>query len=242
MGRHYYSPRRRSAESNTQLDYTRRFLLRSTFRFMRNLVADYQGHLNDEDFFAPVASRIGDTVLRRIFNGSTAPALRRTLLELDRDDKIDLSGESPETLLHRLWEHPRTNAKFRELLTAHLDSELERMRELWGDDPAPEERRFAELREFFRLTRAESDLVLLSRLTLGFWNCDDLRGTISYGKFNRFACALGIPEAELQKIGREDGRLRQLECVDEDLDFNRKLLPFLSGADDTPLAANYYSA
>ena len=97
-----------------------------------------------------------------------------------------------------------------------------------------------ELREFFQLTPAECNLLLLSRLALGFWHCDDLRGAISYGKFNRICCALGITEAELQKIGREDSRLRQLECIDEDLDISRKLLPFLSGADDTPLADNYY--
>ena len=185
MGRRYYSPRRRKATVNAELDYTQRFLVTSTFRFMRNLVASYRGHLNDEDFFSPIASRLDGTSLRRIFDRCTTPTLRRALLGLRKDDEIDLSGESPESLFHRLWENSRTNAKFRELLTSRLDSELDRLNELWVNDPAPEKARLEELREFFQLTPAECNLLLLSRLALGFWHCDDLRGAISYGKFNR---------------------------------------------------------
>jgi len=63
---------------------------------------------------------------------------------------------------------------------------------------------------------------------------------MTYGKFNRIACALEITESQLQQITSEHSRLRKLDCLDSDLDFNKDLLAFLSGADTTPLEENYY--
>jgi len=232
--------RRRKNLNNRALDYNRRFLVASAFRFMRNFLSRHLGHLNDDDFFTPASDRIPAETLRKIFTASATPAVRRAILNLEKGEKICLDRENPETILFKLWEHPSCNQKFRTLMIEHLDAELLILENSLRDDPAPDAGRFQELKAFFKLSDAECDLLLLSRLAEGFWHCDDLRGNLSYGKFNRFASALGISDEELQKISCEESRLRKLECIDADLDFNRRLLPYLSGADSTPLYKHYY--
>lgn len=196
---------------NRELDHSQRFLIASAFRFMRNLLERYQGHLNDTDFFEPVADRLPLETFRRIFNASAVPSLRKKLLDLGRDEKIDLACETPKEVLHKLWEHPACNPKFRSELIEHLRAELLIYGSSLRDDPAPDAEGFAEFQKFFKLSDAETDLILLARLAKGFWECDDLRGSLSYGKFNRLACALGIPESELRSISDSDSRLRKLE-------------------------------
>ena len=231
---------RKNLMSNRSLDYSRRYFVASVYRFMRNFLERHQGHLEDEDFFKPVADRIPMKTLRKIFNASAAPSIRRVVLRLEKGEKIVLESEDPDMILLRLWEHPATNQKFRAELMNYLDSELAGFQASLKEDPAPDEQRFQELKAFFKLSDPECDLLLLSRMAVGFWSCDGLRGKLSYGKFNRFASLLGIEEGALQQISNEESRLRKLECIDEDLDFNRKLLPFLSGADKTPLYKKYY--
>jgi len=235
-----YSMRHGKNLNNRALDYNRRFLVASTFRFMRNFLSRHLGHLNDDDFFTPVSDRIPAETLRQIFTASATPAVRRAILNLEKGEKTCLDRENPETILFKLWEHPACNRKFRTLMIEHLDAELQILESSLRDDPAPDAGRFQELKAFFKLSDAECDLLLLSRLAIGFWECCDLRGNLSYGKFNRFASALGISDEELQKISCEESRLRKLECIDADLDFNRRLLPYLSGADSTPLYKHYY--
>lgn len=225
---------------NRELDYTQRFLIASAFRFMRNMVERYQGHIHDDDFFCPVADRLTPEAFRRIFNASTTPALRRALLELDKDEKVNLAKENPKEILQKLWEHPQSNPKFRAALDEHLQVELVRIQASLRSEPSTDAERFAKLAEFFKLSESERDLLLLGRLAEGFWSCDELHGALSYGKFNRFASAIGVSDAELQRISKPDARLRKLECVDEDLDFNKDLLPYLSGADDTPLEDTFF--
>lgn len=236
-----YSTRyRKMLLNNRALDYSRRFLVASTFRFVRNFLSLHLGHLNDDDFFKPVSDRLTPNMLRDIFSASATPAVRRKIMNLEKGEKLCLERENPETILFKLWEHPASNQKFRAALSEHLTTELLMLESSLRDDPAPDGKRFQELKDFFKLSDRECDLLLLSRLAEGFWSCDDLRGHLSYGKFNRFASLLGIGEEELHKISSEESRLRKLECIDEDLDFNRCLLPFLSGADSTPLYQHYY--
>lgn len=227
---------------NRELDHNQRFLIASAFRFMRNLLERYQGHLNDTDFFEPVADRLPLETFRRIFNASAVPSLRKKLLELGRDAKIDLAGETPKEVLHKLWEHPACNQKFRIELIEHLRAELLIYESSLRNDPSSDAKRFVELQKFFKLSDVETDLVLLARLTEGFWGCDDLRGNLSCGKFNRLACALGITESELRIISNPGSRLRKLGCVDRDLDLNCDLLPYLAGADSTPLEDAFFKA
>ncbi len=235
---HYPMRHRRMPWNNQSLDYSRRFLVASMFRFLRNFLTHHLGHVNDDDFFSPIADRIPPDALKAIFHASTTPALRHVLLNLNEEENLNTTP--PTLVLLKLWEHPKTNAKFRTALSDYLTAELEVLEKSLRDDPAPDARKFQELQEFFRLSDAERDLLLLSRLACGIWSCDDLRGRISYGKFNRYASLLGISEAELQKISGSESRLRKLECLDDDLDLNPQLLPFLSGADTTPLWKKYY--
>lgn len=226
---------------NHELDHAQRFLIYSCFRFLRNFLDRYRGHIQDNDFFRPVAERITPELFQRIFMASATPALRRRLLNLDKGEKADIQQENSSQLMLKLWEHPASNSKFRVALGEYLYAELIQLAALQKENPAPDAKRFEDLRSFFKLSDAEHDLLLLARLAEGFWACNELRGNLSYGKFNRFACALGISDTELQKISNPDSRLRKLDCLDRDLDFNKDLLPYLCGADNTPLENNFFS-
>lgn len=112
MGR--YSKRNKATIVNSELDFSQRFLLANCYRFARNFIQTYQGHLEDEDFFDPITKRITPTWLKRIFTQCTTRAQARTMLNLEKDDDIDISGEDPNELLLKLWEHPYSNPRLRE--------------------------------------------------------------------------------------------------------------------------------
>lgn len=241
MANYRYHKRNNQAIGNRELDYNQRFLIYSGFRFLRNFLERYRGHLKDDDFFRPVAERILPDSFRQLFMASAAPALRHVLLELGKGEKVNFPRENPAELMHELWEHPASNPKFRAALGEYLDAELLMLRSSLENNPASDAKRFEELGAFFKLSESECDLLLLRRLAEEFWNCDDWRDGFSYDKFNRLACALGISDAELQRITKPDARLRKLNCLDGDLDFNKDLLPYLCGVDDAPLEYNYFS-
>ncbi|MDD2478726.1 MAG: AAA family ATPase [Victivallaceae bacterium] len=241
MANFRYRKRSKQTAGNRELDYTQRFLVASTYRFMRNFLERHQGHLNDDSFFAPVAERVDSDSLYKILKTSATPSLQRILLKLKKEEKANLFMENPTELMHKLWEHPKSNQKFRTALGKYLDDELSILQDSLQRDPAPEAKRFQELGGFFKLSEFECDLLLLRRLAEGFWSCDDWGGSITYGKFNRISCALGVSEAELRRMTKPDGRLRKLQCLDGDLNFNFDLLPYLCGADDTPLEENYFA-
>ena len=156
------------AEHNRELDYTQRFLILSCFRFMRNFIQRYHGHIEDGDIFSPVTGRLGIPAFRRIFYASATPALRRSLLKLDKDEKINLAGEDKNELFQKLWEHSASNRKFRDALNDHLAAELLRLQAEWQGEPAPDEARFSQLVKFFKFSPDEADFLLLSCLVTGF--------------------------------------------------------------------------
>lgn len=240
MVSHRFRGRSKTVGVNLKLDHSRRFQFYSGFRFLRNFISSYQGHVRDEDFFRIVASRMMPETFRRVFIASTTPAFRRSLLKLDKGEKIDLSCENSMEIMLKLWEHPASNLKFRTALSNYLDAELLLLDASLRNDPASDAERFAKLGKFFKLSQNECDLLLLAYLAQEFWECAELRGTITYSKFHRFSCALGIPENELQKISSPNARLRMLECLDSDLDFNCDLFSYLSGVDNTPLENAFY--
>ena len=235
-----YSRRNKAAIVNSELDFSQRFLLVNCYRFARNFIQTYQGHLEDEDFFDPITKRITPTGLKRIFSQCTTKAQARTMLQLDKDEKIDISGEDPNNLMLKLWEHPYSNPRLRSALTPWLDAQILMLETSLKEHPAKDAERFAELQRVFRLSDLETDLLLQRRLAFGLWDCHAFTGELSYGKFNRIACALGISDGELQNISNQDSRLRKMDCIEKDLDFNRHLLPFVSGADTAPLEENFY--
>lgn len=239
MGR--YSKRNKATIVNSELDFSQRFLLANCYRFARNFIQTYQGHLEDEDFFDPITKRITPTWLKRIFSQCTTKALARAMLRLEKDEKIDISGEDPNELLLKLWEHPYSNPRLREKIALWLDAQIPLLDSSLREHPAKDAERFAELKRVFRLSPQENELLLQRRLAYGLWDCRTFSGELSYGKFNRIACALGISDGELQKISNQDSRLRKLDCLEKNLDFNRHLLPFVSGADTIPLEDNYFT-
>ena len=82
MVSHRFRGRSKTVGVNLKLDHSRRFQFYSGFRFLRNFISSYQGHVRDEDFFRIVASRMMPETFRRVFIASTTPAFRRSLLKL----------------------------------------------------------------------------------------------------------------------------------------------------------------
>ncbi len=238
-----YQYRRRGGKlgKNYELDYSRRFLIYSAFRFLRNFIGHYRGHVIDDDFFMPATERASQERFKKIFFASATPSLRRILVKCKPGEKIDLSCENPAELMRKLWEHPASNGKFRMALREFLDVEILMLGASLKNDPAPDAERFMTFANSFKLSEIERDLLLLRRLAAGFWCCEEWSGRLSYEKFNQIACGLGISEAELQALTGDDARLRRLECLDKDLDFNRDFLPYLCGVDDSPLENKYYA-
>lgn len=163
------------------------------------------------------------------------------MLNLEKDDDIDISGEDPNELLLKLWEHPYSNPRLREKLALWPDAQIPLLDSSLREHSAKDAERFNELQRVFRLSPQESELLLQRRLAYGLWDCRTFSGELSYGKFNRIACALGISDGELQEISNQDSRLRKLDCLEKNLDFNRHLLPYVSGADTIPLEDNYFT-
>ena len=119
------------------------------------------------------------------------------MLNLKKDEKIDISGEDPNELLLKLWEHPYSNPRLREKLALWPDAQIPLLDSSLREHSAKDAERFNELQRVFRLSPQESELLLQRRLAYGLWDCRTFSGELSYGKFNRIACALGISDGEL---------------------------------------------
>lgn len=182
---------------NRELDFSLRFLLEACYRFTRNFLQNYHGHLEDEDFFDPISQRMPSAILKRIFTQCTTRVQARAMLNLKKDEKIDISGEDPNELLLKLWEHPYSNPRLREKLALWPDAQIPLLDSSLREHSAKDAERFNELQRVFRLSPQESELLLQRRLAYGLWDCRTFSGELSYGKFNRIACALGISDGEL---------------------------------------------
>ena len=167
--------------------------------------------------------------------------MRLKLLKLEKDEKIDLAGENPADIFGMLWEHSYSNQKFRLVLSEYLDKQIIALSASLEKEPDLAGDKFRQLGELFKLEPVEIELLILARIVAGeLWPTDDFRGGASTGKICRISSALGISDEELQRISKPDGRLRRLNCIDENLDFNKELLQFLGGIDDEPLANRYF--
>lgn len=229
-------------EKNEELDFVWRFLYLKIFQYFKNLTTHYRGHLQDSDSFNPIASHLDADELKTMFNKCTTPAVRIKLLNQKEGTKVDISGDNPNDILRMLWECPHSNAKFRVAIGKYLDGQISRLNASLEKEPDAAVDRFKQLGDLFKLEPVELELLILSRVVVGdLWFSSDLHGDLSFGKMNRFACSLGISFEQMQKISKTDGRLRRLNCIDENLMFNNELLQYLSGVDDEPLVNRYFT-
>ncbi len=229
-------------KNNESLDYVCRFFYFKIYQYLKNLVQNYRGYINDLETFKPIAARISIEEFRRIFNQCTTPRLRLKLLKLKKGEPVELDLENPPEIFGMLWDNSYSNPKFRLALVEYLDKQITALSASLEKEPDPAGAKFRQLGDLFKLEPMEIELLMLSRIVAGeLWPTEDFRGSVSSGKISRIASALGIADEELQRISKQNGRLRRLNCISYNLDFNKELLQFLGGLDDQPLSNCYFT-
>jgi len=231
----------RSQWVNDVRDEGNLFLLETCLRFTANLCANYKGPIDDRDAFTPVAKVMRRQKVLQIFYACTTEAVRKELESHDSGRIRVPADESPQVLLKALWQHPKSNPKFRRELTVWLKF-AEATLVAWQLEHAdPTKVRFEEIGRLFNLSDREKDLLIAAALIdLDVWPYDDLKGKMTPSKRVIVSSILGLAESEYLAMIKPTSRLRRYDCLDDEGDFNDELRPYIMGMDDTPLASRYF--
>ncbi len=221
------------------------FFRAKTLKFILNFLRREKGRIEDCDFFNFIAEVLGPRQAIKLARVSRDP---QYLNDLTRRQLAAGREVSPLNLLMERWNEPRTHRPFAKALLAALEKKLAQAEKHATAATARSVlyQRFQDMIRLFSLNECEADLLLLAYVRhAGIWCWTDLgRRRGSGGRFDRvqLMCqALGVPLSVGAKYLWKSARLRTLSCLDDTLDFNSELEPFLLGFADEPLASNYFS-
>ncbi len=219
------------------------YLCAKILRFVLNFLEQDNGSLDDCDFFVFIVRTLGREATIKLARKSCPldGLTRRTQNHLEAGQGV------PQNILSELWSESQTRPLVKKALLAALTKkrgQLERAAAATADKNVLQHR-FAEMVRLFGLDECESNLLLLAYASYAeIWRWTEIGvGRSDPSAFQRLwlMCqALGIPVALGGKYLHKTGRLRSFGCLDNDLEFNSDLEPFLVGLTDQPLASKYF--
>ena len=211
------------------------FRLTEAMRFFRNLLANCDEHIGDDDVFAAPAMLTTRVEIRSWYKSSLSNELRKSIEKEERDrDSICFADPVPE-LLRCIWSQRPARPYFRRF--------METLAPKAGKGTDVFSARVDEFCALFHLGRLERDLLLV-----GYFIWTDLLEwpTGRSGHSNRdarveaMAMYVDRSVAEVRAALASDAPLGRCGAFDEDLDFSRSLCGFLSGADKEPLVNRFF--
>ena len=213
------------------------FLFNKLMGFWLNMVKNYRDDVHDDDFF---------DILRNCFDHEKAVDLIKTAFtdkELEemqksrsRCNRLDLS-DSLDSIFQAIWNHERSRSKCRVVLESIHDYMVEH------DSKGGEEfleKRFKEIKRLLKLSDLESEILMLAYVksqTCFDWpvRVEDREKPLYY------AMALDRSYGEVSKVMNAKGKLRKFGLLDNDWDFNCRVLSgYMDGTDADALERRFY--
>jgi len=215
-----------------------KFLFGKLVQFWLNMVKNYRGDVQDDDFF---------DIVRNCFDHDKAielveAAYSRTEIESmrksrARSSRLDLS-DSLDDVFQALWNHDEGRDKCRIVLESigeYMISDCGRSRK-----SETLETRFSEIGRVLNLNALELDVLMLAYVksqTCFDWPCrvEDREKPLYY------AMALDRSYAEVLRVMNAEGKLRKFNLLDNDWDFNNRVLGgYVDGVDADAIERRFY--
>ena len=213
------------------------YLLNKLLGFWGNMVKNYRGDVQDDDFFNILRSNFDhDKAVELIETAYTSEEIRKMGEIRSRRNRLDLD-DPLDNLFQCLWNQEKGREKCRIILQAIKDYII-------ADAPKtknePMERRFMELKRVFRLSDLEFDVLMVAYVysqTCFSWP----RRVEGRDKPLLYAMALDRSYSEVMQVMNAKGRLRKFNLLDSDWDFNcRTIGGFIDGTDDETIERRFY--
>jgi len=213
------------------------FLFTKLMTFWGNMVKNYEGDVQDNDFF---------DVIRNCFDHGRAIELIEAAYSIEeikemtgrRSRRVRLDLDDPlDDVFQVLWNDEKSREKCRVVLQSIKDFLLA------DNDRAKKEMleaRFLELKRVFKLSDIEYDVLLMAYVrsqTCFSWPLRvDARDKPLY-----VAMALDRSYAEILKVMQANGKLRKYNLLDGDWDFNcRSIGAYIDGVDSETIERRFY--
>ena len=198
------------------------YLLGKLMEYWRNMVRNYNGDVRDSDFFDIIASRCPhDRALKLIKGVYSRNELKEMETARSRLCRLNLS-DGLESIFQALWNHKGARAKCKAALEGVYGCIVKDIGRRTGR-PEPIEGRFSEIKRLLKLSDLEKEILILSYVKAR--TCFDWPVRIDdHEKPLYYAMALDRSYAEVSTTMTANGRLRKFGLLDDDWDFNWRVL------------------
>lgn len=219
------------------------FYTETCFRFLKNVFSNYKGTLADRDIFQRIGDVMATNKLASILYASTTEAIRKELERREYGRIIEQQDEEPKDILMALYKHPKSNTLFRHKLVEWLNYAQKRLSDWQQTKPDPAKGKFEELRTLLDLSAVEFDILLsVTLFDNGMLDSTDFKQHRGLARDHviKMAVLVGVSESDYLKATKRQSKLRRLGCIDQDIDLNTDILPFINGMNEVPLANRYF--
>lgn len=213
------------------------YLLTKLLTYWGNMVRNYRGDVNDDDFFDVVRKYFNhDKAVELIEMAYTAQEIEEMQKSRSRRCQLDLS-DPLDDVFQCIWNNERARGKGRVVLESIRDYIL-------ADNPARGEealeRRFKDIKRLMKLSDLECEVLTLAYVKSQ--TCFDWPVCVENREKPLFyAMALDRSYAEVSKAMSAKGRLRKFELLDDDWDFNCRVIGgYMDGTDAEALERRFY--
>ncbi len=210
--------------------------------YLKNFLANHDYPIEDRDVFGVVTdAEPREEFVARVKCLLTEEEIKeRKTSDRRREFRLDLT-DCPADIMYQLWSDKNDRSYVRKLLddviAAHKKKVSVRMME---NETFP--KKLAELQKTLSLTDFEQDVLLVSLfLRCGLLVRQERSRRYEAKLVDFIAKCLDCTNTDVLAVVSEKGRLRRYRCLDEDLDFNLRLMHFLNGLDEEPFSRQYYS-
>lgn len=213
------------------------FIFNNLMRFWGNMVQNYKNDVQDDDFFNIIRNGFNHEQAVELIEAAYSPSELKAMREApSRRCRLDLTDSLDEVFQH-LWNNAKGREKCRAVLQVIRDYMIDGKPKV-KDEPL--ERRFAELKRVLKLSDLEYDILLVAYVcnqTCFSWP----RRVEDHDKPLFFAMALDRSYGEVLAVMNAKGRLRKFDVLDNDWDFNNRMLGgYLDGVDEQPIERRFY--
>ncbi len=214
------------------------FLFNKLMEFWMNTVRNYRDDVQDDDFF---------DIVRNCFDHDRAVELIEAAFstkELDEMQKVRarrcrLDFDDPlDCMFQNIWNIERMRDKFKVVLESIHDYMVAEVGQPGRDEPLA--KRFKEVKRLLKLSDLENEILMLAYVksqTCFDWprRIEDREKPLYY------AMALDRSFAEVSKAMTADGKLRKFGLLDNDWDFNCRVIGgYMDGTDAEALERRFY--
>ncbi len=210
--------------------------------FLGNFLKNHSGSVQNSDVFKPITDLLEDCdwekKIKSVFPEKTVARMENFR---SRRNQLDFTDDA-EDICQAVWNFSYARKRFAGMLIAEIKALQEKYPlERYTNEVFP--RQLAELQKTFDLSDFETNVLLV----MAFIYNDMLtiidghsRSTTESDKAIFVAKCLDCDITEVMAALDCKAKLRRYNCIDNDFDFNRRLLEFLNGVTDQPLSNTYF--